>query len=154
MSDEQKLRPFAEVMCEYHATSGVFDDRVEEILGDVEYDRWFCDEYDNSIEFKSVSDDLRLTKEQQEFFIAEGFSRAFFCHKDGWETHYTWANQQPCRAWRRRYVSDPNATTTNVVAGPPNPGYFEISYWPEGWSKKEWLETGYMRIVSDPLELA
>ncbi len=56
------------------------------------------------------------------------------------------------RGWRRRYVSDPNAKTTNVIAGPPNPGYYECSYYPEGWTKDH-LESGFFRVVPDPFEV-
>jgi len=75
-----------------------------------------------------------------------------FC--DGWQTHYTLgSNELPVRGWRRRYVSDAGVDTTRVIAGYEDNGYYEISYWPEGWDRwRNWLETGYMRLVPDPLD--
>jgi hypothetical protein len=113
------------------------------------------DEYDNSIEFYKVRDDVRLNEAIQRIVFDAGFSVAFVNHKNGWETHYNWRSGdfKISRGWRRRYVRDVAAKTTNVIAGEPDPGYFEISYWPEGWTHKEWLDTGYMRIVPDPLDV-
>lgn len=42
-----------------------------------------------------------------------------------------------------------------MIAGPEDNGYYEISYWPEGWSDertKADLERGYYRIVPDPFD--
>jgi len=78
-------------------------------------------------------------------------------HTDGWETHYNWGDEfTKERGWRRRWVHSPTATTTNVLGKPveaSDRGYYEISYWPPGWGdQRDWLTTGYMRIVPDPLE--
>lgn len=115
------------------------------------------DDYDCSIELDGVGNDVRLTEDQQRVFFEAKFARAYINHKDGWETHYSWgAEFKPARGWRRRWVNDPNVNTTRSVGlapGPDNAGYYEISAWPDGWKGHEsWLDTGYMRIVPDPLE--
>jgi hypothetical protein len=111
------------------------------------------DSYDVSIEFYSVAPDARMNEAAQLVVFDAGFGMAHVNHTDGWETHYRWGKEfKKARGWRRRYVKDPRATTTRVIAGDPDPGYYEISYWPEGWSRKEWLESGYMRIHPDPLD--
>lgn len=109
------------------------------------------DPYDNSIEVYGVAPDIRFSAAILDWLlVACGFSKVYVNHVDGWETHYSTGNR---RGWRRRYVSDPSATTTNVIAGPQNNGYFEVSYYPEGFPPT-WLETGYMRIVPDPFDPA
>lgn len=131
----------------------------------VHYQKIGWDNYDCSIEFYKVNDDVRLTPDQQCIMYEAGFCSVFINHKDGWETHYSWTvpdmdaikvagHYIPKRGWRRRYVSDPTANTTNVIAGESNPGYYEINFWPEGWGPKcdDWRKTGYMRVVPDPLE--
>jgi hypothetical protein len=142
----------ADAMFAYHFAEAEFEDTLAE--SGFEYDKLGGDHYDNSVEFYGVPPDARLNEQQQKMVFDAGFSIAYLNHTDGWETHYSRRDGEikACRGWRRRYVSDPAAKTTNVIAGPPNPGYFEISYWPEGWKQKEWLDTGYMRIVPDPLE--
>lgn len=113
------------------------------------------DDYDNSLEIYEVAPDARMGEAAQRVIFDAGFSKVYVNHKDGWETHYAWDRSKvfaPVRGWRRRYVKDPNATTTNVIVGDANPGYYEISHWPDGWGSKEWLDTGYMRIVPDPLD--
>lgn len=105
------------------------------------------DHYDCSIEFYKANDDVRLTAEQQRIVADAGFAKAYINHKNGWETHYSWDWREPFavhRGWRRRYVSG-------------DPGYYEISYWPEGWGSRDagrcaqWLKNGYVRIVPDLL---
>lgn len=131
-------------------------DKFETALSDagVEYDHIGGDWYDNSLEIYGVAPDWRPSDAVQKLCLEAGFSKVYANHDDGWETHFPGV-QGHHTYWRRRYVSDPSATTTNVLAGPPNPGYFEISYWPDGWDKQRgWLDTGYMRIVPDPLESA
>ena len=109
------------------------------------------DDYDNSIELYGIGNDVRLPKAAVEFLLEKcGFSKIYVNHKDGWETHYSSIDGP---GWRRRYVSDPEAKTTNVIVGEPNPGYFEVSYMPDGFPKA-WLESGYMRVVPDPLQPA
>jgi hypothetical protein len=121
------------------------------------YDGMGGDWYDNSIELYNCAPGLRLTEEMQKVLFDEGFSVAYVNHTDGWETHYNWGKEfEKERGWRRRWVHSPTATTTNVlgkVVEASDRGYYEISYWPTGWQGQEdWLTTGYMRIVPDPLE--
>jgi hypothetical protein len=115
------------------------------------------DYYDNSIEFYDVDSDVRLNESQQTVIFDEGFSTAYVNHVDGWETHYNWKVSEPfkkSRGWRRRYVTDSSVKTTRALGDDPvdERGYYEISYWPEGWGSNDWLTTGYMRIVPDHLE--
>ncbi len=153
------MTKFSEQMFDYHRAESDFTDKLCD-AGWGEYATIGGDYYDCSIEFYKVENDERMPEAAQRILHEAGFFRAFVNHKDGWETHYNWNPKEPFKAsrgWRRRYVSDPTVSTTRVAAGPPDPGYFEISYWPEGWDSertKEWLSSGYMRVVPDPLEVA
>jgi hypothetical protein len=151
------MKRFADLMFDYHRAESDFTDA----LCDAGLEDWGSiggDWYDGSLELHKVPNDARLNEAVQRVIFDAGFVKVYVNHLDGWETHYSWNHSEPfkpSRGWRRRYVSDPTATTTNVIAGEPNPGYFEISYWPKGWTgpgTEKWLETGYMRIVPDPLE--
>lgn len=150
---------FAEAMFAYHETKCAFEDALMEV-GFHEYGKIGGDWYDCSIEFYDVENNVRMSEAAQRIVADAGFFKAYVNHKDGWETHYSWKPGEPFkpyRGWRRRYVQDPTAKTTNVIVGAPNPGYFEISYWPESWGeaqKKKDLSSGYMRIVPDPLDSA
>lgn len=156
MTEAQK---FSEAIWKYQRLEYAFKEALEE-LGFEEGEHYAnigWDEYDNSIEIYNVKEDARLNEAQQRVIFDAGFSIAYVNHKDGWETHYRWDYREPfkrCRGWRRRYVSDPGATTTNVIAGKSNPGYYEISYWPESWGGRaeKWKDDGYMRVVPDPLD--
>lgn len=118
-----------------------------------EYTKIGADEYDNSIEFYGVAPDARMNEAAQRVVFDAGFSTAYVNHTDGWETHYTWQKEfKLARGWRRRYVKDANAKTTRVIAGDPDPGYWEISHWPKAWTRREDLASGYMRIHPDPLD--
>lgn len=155
--DEKPIK-FAQAMFDYHQGESEFTDALVD-AGFGEYERIGGDYYDCSIEFYKVDDDLRMSPEAQKIVRDAGFAKAYVNHKDGWETHYSWdwrsSEFKADRGWRRRYVKDPTCTTTNQVGAddPDKRGYYEISYWPDGWSHKEWLDTGYMRIVPDPLEI-
>lgn len=160
MSDETKpVDGFAEKMFAYHRDEMNFTDALCE-AGFGDFNRVSGDYYDGSIEFMTVDNEARMPAEAQRLCHSAGFCKAFVNHKDGWETHYSWNPAQsfkPSRGWRRRYVTDPNAQTTNQIGAddPEHRGYFEISYWPEGWNSprtKEWLNSGYMRVVPDPLD--
>jgi hypothetical protein len=105
------------------------------------------DYYDNSIEIYGVGPDVRLSQAAVDWLIQGcGFSKIYVNHTDGWETHYGKSEV----GWRRRYVSDPSAKTTNVIAGPENNGYYETNEFPDSFPK-EWLASGYFRVVPDPL---
>lgn len=106
------------------------------------------DNYDSSIEIDGVPADYRLTQDQSDWLKKCGFDKIYVNHTDGWETHYSPGSTN---GWRRRYVSDPEAKTTNVIAGPPNPGYFETNHFPKGFPK-DWLKTGYFRVVPDLMQ--
>lgn len=148
---------FSELWWDFLRAREVFEDSLLEVLGG-DFDNIGTDDYDSSLEIYAVDNHVRLSEAAQRLICDAGFGKVFVNHKDGWETHYTWDWRKPFKAergWRRRYVSDPDAKTTNVVSGPPNPGYFEISHWPDGWNNhrltKDWLSSGYMRVVGDPL---
>lgn len=110
----------------------------EELLAEAgfeDYDTIGHDHYDSSIEFYKVGNDARLSDKAQQIIHEAGFAKAYVNHHDGWETHYKWG--EPFAAyvgWRRRRTENG----------------FEVSYWPEGWTKREWLETGYITIVPEP----
>jgi hypothetical protein len=153
---------FAEQWWKFRNAKYDWEDRLGHMLSadygkEWDFDDISTDEYDCSLEIQKVSPHVRLSEAVQRLIWEAGFGRVYVNHSDGWQTHYNWSQDKPppARGWRRRYVSDPAASTTNVIAGEPNPGYYEISYWPEGWSgpgTKDWLATGYMRIVPDPLD--
>jgi hypothetical protein len=119
----------------------LFEDALSS-AGFDQFEKIWGDDYDNSIEFGEVDNDVRLTAAVQKVIFDAGFSRVFVNHKDGWETHYSWAHGEsfePHRGWRRRRTEKG----------------FDISYWPEGWNTPgcaDWLSSGYMTIVPDPLE--
>src|SRR4051812_20351831 len=135
--DDEETKPvdgFAERMFAYHRDEMNFTDALCD-AGFGDFNRISGDYYDCSIEFKQVANEAAMPEAAQRLCHAAGFCKAYVNHKDGWETHYSWNPAQPfqpSKGWRRRYVEDPEATTTNVIAGEPNPGYWEISYWPEG----------------------
>lgn len=120
----------------------------------IKFERIGHDHYDNSLELYDVPVDHRLNEAQQRLISEAGFSKVYVNHVDGWETHYSWdwrIKWKPARGWRRRYVKDATAKTNRG----DGPGYFEISYWPEGWCHPDFsddIKRGYMRIVPDPLE--
>lgn len=157
LDSARRAATFSETMFSYNEARNEFEKALCEAgFGDFEDLRG--DDYDNSIELDEVGNDERLGEAAQRVIFDAGFSIAFVNHKDGWETHYGWKRGEPFavqRGWRRRYVEDPSAITTNVIAGPPRSGYYEISYWPDGWGDPktgkcaEWLSSRYMRIVPD-----
>lgn len=146
--------PFASQWWEFQTVKSVWEDGFCDLLADGEdYERLGTDSYDCSLEIIGATADWRLSSAQQNYLSESGFSIVYINHNDGWETHYTLhRGGLPVRGWRRRYVSDPNAATDRVIAGEPDPGYYEISYWPESWGNRKWRETGYMRIIPDPLD--
>lgn len=163
MSDEAETKalPLARAMFDYHRAEADFSEAICE-AGFGKFSRIGGDDYDNSIEFYEVSDDARMNEAAQRIVYDAGFSTAYVNHKDGWETHYNWRHAEGfkvSRGWRRRYVTDPTAMTTRQIGAddPDQRGYYEISYWPDGWGSphtKDWISRGFMRIVPDPLEPA
>lgn len=148
---------FAQEWWDWQHRQAVWEDCFCDLLREgQDYDKLGTDDYDASLEIYGATNDWRLTREQQEYLQVAGFAKVYVNHQDGCETHYGLHGATlPVRGWRRRYVSDSTVETTNVIAGEPNPGYYEISYWPEGWNTPgtaDWLETGYMRVVPDPLD--
>ena len=135
------MTTFSVEMFGYQQAEGRFRDELSEI-GFLGYETIGGDDYDNSIEFYKVDNDVRMTEAQQRVVFDAGFSTAYVNHEDGWETHYNWDQRQPfamARGWRRRRTENG----------------FDISFWPESWdhpSCAEWLANGYMTIVPDPLD--
>jgi hypothetical protein len=157
--DLEPVTGFAEAMFSYHRAESNFTDALcEAEFG--EFNRISGDHYDGSLEIYEVEPDARLNDAAQRVIFDAGFLKVYVNHKDGWETHYSWDHSKPfkaARGWRRRYVKDPTATTTNQIGAdePEHRGYWEISYWPESWIGKltgGWLNNGYMRVVPDPLD--
>jgi hypothetical protein len=112
-----------------------FEDALHD-EGVSEYESLGYDLYDSSVEFLNCHNAMRLTEDQQRIIINAGFDIAYVKHQNGWETQYYFRERQPVRSWRRKRVD----------------GGWLISHWPDGWRDKKWLETGYMKIVPDPLE--
>ena len=159
MIDEMKPQKFAHALFDYLWSKREFMDA----LADAGFDDYGCiggDDYDCSAEFYKVGNDARMSEAAQRVVFDAGFARAYVNHFDGWETHYNWPPEFAAhRGWRRRYVKDADATTTRSISHPDDTtesGYFEISYWPDGWGDSEtgkcadWLKSGYMRIVPEP----
>lgn len=134
---------FAGAWWDWQIRKATFEDRLGDVLEPFDYDRIGGDDYDNSLEIMGCDNDLRLTEAAQRFIIRSGFSKCYVNHNDGWETHYSWRNEDaaPVRGWRRRRTDKG----------------FEISYWPERWDSPQtanWLASGYMTVVGDPLGTA
>lgn len=136
-----------------------FEDDLEDLVG--EFDGLGHDSYDQSLEIYGAPADLRLGEAAQRLIRGAGFGKVYVNHgarkEDGrWETHYSFPDGKalPVRGWRRRYVSDQTVSTTRVIVGPADNGYYEISYWPEGWgaAAEADLARGYYRVVPDPLD--
>lgn len=152
---DEKPKPLAEAMFAYHWAESEFESALSD--AGFTYGKLGGDHYDNSVEFYHVEPNQRMSEAAQRIVYDAGFSKAYVNHTDGWETHYNWNQREPFkpyRGWRRRYVSDPSASTTRVIVGEPDNGYWEIGYWPEGWGARsmEERDRGYFRIVPDPLE--
>ena len=150
---------FADSWWTYTFAESRFEEDLCEVLGG-DFDRLGTDHYDASLEIYKVDDHVRLSEAAQRLIYDAGFGKVYVNHKDGWQTHYSWPGRDPfapVKGWRRRWVADPAAKTTNVIGkelSAENAGYYEISAWPTSWGEKrrDWLTTGYMRIVPDPLE--
>lgn len=125
-----------------------FEDALEEMVG--EFDRISTDDYDQSLELHGCGEDMRLNAEQQKFIRDAGFAQVWLNHGEKkancWETHYRLTGDLPARGWRKRYVPDPASSYDRVIVGDPEPGYWEVSYLPEGWNPD------HHRVVPDPLE--
>jgi hypothetical protein len=142
-----------------------FEDALESLIG--EFDGLGHDSYDQSLEIYGAPEDTRLSEEAQKLIRDAGFGMVYLNHHgrgvraNAWETIYSGLGREalPVRGWRRRYITDASAGTTREIGGddPEERGYYEISYWPEGWNSPcsiADLERGYFRIVPDPLEPA
>lgn len=155
--DLEPVIGFAGKMFDWHRAEMNFTDNLVE-AGFGEFNGISGDTYDCSLEIKGAGDDARLNEAAQKLIFDAGFVRVYVNHKNGWETHYTWEKEfKAVRGWRRRYVVDSTVATTNQIGAdePEYRGYFEISYWPDSWTgdmTKDWISSGYMRIVPDPLE--
>lgn len=147
---------FAQAWWDWQTFQSNWEDGFCDLLADSEdYDRLGTDYYDMSLEIYGAVNDWRLNEAQQRYLFDAGFSCIYVNHKDEWQTHYSGGGELPVRGWRRRYVSDPTADTTRVLAGPEDNGYYEISHRPEGWASPmidEDFASGYYRIVPDPLD--
>lgn len=152
-------KPFAQKWWGFLYVKAKWERGFHELLADGQrYERLGTDDYDSSLEIIGAANDWRLTEAQQRYLAEAGFAIVYVNHKDGWETHYRFFGKDrpiPARGWRRRYVSDPTGPGDRIIVGEPDPGYWEISYWPEGWDSERMQEDrkrGYYRIVPDPLE--
>lgn len=145
------MNGFAQEWWDFLARKEQWETTFDNLIGGgSDYNRITTDIYDESISIRGASNNWRLNNEQISFLRDAGFGKCYIYHDDGWESHYDLkGNKSP---WRRRYVRDEDAKTDRVISGDPDPGYWEISYWPGGWSSDTchgWLKSGYMRIVPD-----
>lgn len=89
-----KERRFAELLFAAGLAESRFTDAIIEAAGDEdaqdawEYERITGDDYDESIEFRGVGNDVRLNDLQQRLIFEAGFNRCWLNHKDGTETFY------------------------------------------------------------------
>lgn len=136
-----------------------FEDDLKDLIG--EFEKLGHDDYDQSLEIWGAPANARLGEEAQRLIRDAGFGRVYLNHglpgdEGRWETLYTFRDGPlPVRGWHKRYVSDPSVSTTRVLAGPADPGYYEISYWPESWNDARSLaelESGYYRVIPDPFD--
>lgn len=118
-----------------------FEDQLEDLIG--EFEKLGHDDYDQSLEIYGVPEDVRLGEDAQRLIRDAGFHKVYVNHpgerETRWETHYTFDGELPVRGWRRQHSEKG----------------FNISYWPEGWDGPgcaDWLSSGYMTIVPDPLD--
>ena len=89
-----------------------------------------------SIELLKISNDFRFSKEAQKVFKRSGFKKIVINHKNGWETHY-YLDKKIGKGWRVRYHTNPHEENK----------YIEVeNKIPDNWPK-EWLETGYIKII-------
>lgn len=131
---------FADKHHAYHRALSDFDDKLIYIQ-EYDYERISCDDYDGSIEFYEVPNDVRLSEAAQRFLSGEGFIKCWLNHQDGWETSYGWGKDRPSKGWRKRQWKRKLADGTTDPSG-----LIEVEEFPDGWPK-EWLESGYVTVV-------
>ena len=130
-------KSFSDIAFEFDAAENVFEHKLIEADDKFDYSKLGWDSYDCSLEIYGVHPDYRMSEAVQKVISGEGFIVCYVNHTDGWETHYGFTKNLPDKGWRRKRTEKG----------------FEISEWPEGWKGYEnWLKTGYMTIVPDPLE--
>ncbi len=133
--------PFAQVKYSGDARQEEFEQEIITIQEGLDFNRITCDEYDNSIEFYEVPNDVRLTPKALEFIKSEGFSLCWLNHVDGWETSYN-LTKDPPKGWRKRQWK------RKLPDGSPDPsGLIELEEHCPTWPK-EWYESGYARVVA------
>ncbi len=99
------------------------------------------DEYDTSLEVRGVPAEYRLSIDAQRVIHGAGFLVAFLNHADEWETHYRFDPAREfveVKGWRVSYPfkrKDQSDTSIWIEEIVPT--------WP-----KDWMETGYCRVVS------
>ncbi|HTU22887.1 MAG TPA: hypothetical protein VMG10_32915 [Gemmataceae bacterium] len=134
---------FANAYEDYYRTKDAFEERLYELCP-FDFDRISCDDYDCSIEFYEVPNDIRLNDAAQQFIRSHGFSKCWLNHQDGWETLYGWshARYKASEGWRKRQHK------RKLPDGSPDPsGLIEVEdEFPKNWPK-EWLKSGYVTVI-------
>ena len=141
---------FAQKIWDFQKDQFEFESALEEagLEQGKHYSRIGWDDYDCSIEFYNVENDVRFGVELQKIVADAGFIKAYVNHKDGWETHYTWKTPfSPVRGWRRWMEHNKEPSPSGVTTLKK----LKVSYWPEGWGKGNSM-MGEVEIVPDPLE--
>jgi len=136
---------FADITNQYYSAKNDFEEKLYELCPDLDYNNISCDDYDSSIEFYEVPNDVRLTDEAQKFIHENGFAGCWLNHQDGWETLYEWKFNEDYKlseGWRKRQhkrkLADGTLDKSQLV---------EVEdKFPESWPK-EWLESGYVTII-------
>jgi hypothetical protein len=92
---------FADIYHIFECAKEEFENKLYEICP-FEFEKMWCDSYDNSIEFSGLLPEFRLNPEAFEFLKNNGFDRCYLNHNDMWETHYIKTYPE---GWRVRYMN-------------------------------------------------
>jgi hypothetical protein len=131
---------FADKYHAYHLALSNFEDNLFYIQ-EFDYDRISCDDYDGSIEFYGVPNDVRLSEEAQRFLSGEGFIKCWLNHQDGWETSHSLGSNFTSKGWRKRQWK------RKLDDGKRDPsGLIDVEEFPDSWPN-EWLESGYVTVI-------
>lgn len=94
------INAFADKHHEYHVLKDTFETTLYTLCL-FEYERFSCDDYDGSIEFHGVMDDVRLNDAACAYLSGQGFSKCYLNHQNKWETHYS--ALPTAKEWRVSY---------------------------------------------------
>jgi hypothetical protein len=118
------------------------ENELEEALSNagINFEKLGWDYYDCSLEIYGVEPICRLSVDAQKVIHAAGFATVYVNHTDEWETHYTFPSGEfvEQKGWRVSYPHKrKDASDKTILLERP------VESWP-----KEWLETGYCKVVT------